>query len=122
MMTWLKTGTVSLTVIALAGGAVADERSGAFEGASGHEASGTVTVEGSTVTFGDDFTFDGAPDPQVALGNDGYDADTLFAPLEADTGRQTYELPEGIDPAGYNEVWIWCEEFDVPLAVAPLEE
>ncbi|MCB1403372.1 MAG: DM13 domain-containing protein, partial [Rhodobacteraceae bacterium] len=67
-----------------------------------------------------DFAFDGAPDPKVALGQDGYRKDTLLGPLRSETGAQSYALPEGLDPAAYNEIWIWCERFDVPLGVATL--
>ena len=68
----------------------------------------------------DDFTFDGAPDPKVALGKDGYDAKTLMTALASDSGASSYEIPAGIDAADYNEVWIWCEQYNVPLGVAKL--
>lgn len=97
---------------------------GSFTGKSRHVASGTVTIvdEGNRtlLVLGNDFRFDGAPDPKVALGRDGYDADTLLAPLASNSGSQTYVLPASIDASAYNEVWIWCEEFNVPLAMAPL--
>ncbi|WP_432612907.1 DM13 domain-containing protein, partial [Litoreibacter halocynthiae] len=35
-------------------------------------------------------------------------------------GASTYKIPAGIDPDDYNEVWIWCEKFNVPLGVAKL--
>ncbi|MEM7615676.1 MAG: twin-arginine translocation pathway signal protein, partial [Pseudomonadota bacterium] len=53
---------------------------GTFVGASNHITTGSVTIaeEGGAhyVLLGDDFSFDGAPDPKVALGKDGYDAST----------------------------------------------
>ena len=96
-------------------------RLGTFVGASNHVTTGTAEVAGNTITLLDDFTFDGAPDPKVALGNDGYDSATLLGPLESNTGRQTYEVPASINTDAYNEVWIWCERFNVPLGVARLE-
>ncbi|MEM9792879.1 MAG: DM13 domain-containing protein, partial [Pseudomonadota bacterium] len=36
------------------------------------------------------------------------------------TGRSQYEIPSSIDVSAYNEVWIWCERFNVPLGVAKL--
>ena len=95
-------------------------RMGSFTGASGHVASGRVEVAGGEIVLMDDFAFDGAPDPRVAMGRGGYDPATLSGPLRADSGRQSYALPEGLDAGGYDEVWIWREEFDVPLAVARL--
>lgn len=95
-------------------------RLGTFEGASDHITTGTAEIAGNTVNLLDDFTFDGAPDPQVALGNNGYDASTLMGLLQSNTGAQSYTIPSGIDPAAYNEVWIWCVRFNVPLGVARL--
>ncbi len=54
------------------------------------------------------------------MGRDGYRAETLMGPLKATTGAQSYLIPEGIDQADYNEIWIWCERFSVPLGVARL--
>ena len=95
-------------------------RLGTFTGASNHVTTGTAEIVGNQVNLLDDFTFDGAPDPKVALGKDGYDPNTLMGLLKSNTGASTYEIPAGIDPADYNEVWIWCEQFAVPLGVAKL--
>ncbi len=97
---------------------------GNFEGASGHVTSGGVTVEktaeGYVVVLEDDFSFDGAPDPQLGLGRNGYDGSTRFGKLESNSGKQSYTLPAGIDASQYDEVWVWCEKFSVPLGVAKL--
>ena len=90
-----------------------------FTGINNHTVTGTAEIVGTTVHLLDDFRFDGAPDPKVALGNDGtYDPATLSGLLENFSGASSFELPAGIDPAGYNEVWIWCEQFSVGLAIA----
>ncbi len=100
------------------------ERTGSFEGKSRHKVSGTVSVvagsDGAELVLGKDFDFDGAPDPKLAFGKDGYEATTLFSPLRKDKGTQRYVIPPSINPNEYNEVWIWCEKFDVPLAKATL--
>ena len=101
--------------LALAAPLAAQEvRSGAFTGQSNHQTDGTgqIVIAGgaATVRLAEDFTFDGAPDPKVALG-----------PLRSDYGAQDYAIPDGIDASTYNEIWIWCERFDVPLGVARLE-
>ncbi len=99
--------------------------SGAFSGKSGHTASGGVSVvktgTGITVVLGRDFKFDGAPDPKLGFGKDGYVKATQFSVLKSNNGKQTYEIPADLDPADYNEVWVWCEKYAVPLGVANLE-
>lgn len=93
-----------------------------FTGASNHVTSGRVEIakEGGAykVHLLDDFFFDGAPDPKVAFGKNGYDASTLMGKLKSNSGASSYSVPAGIDPDAYNEVWIWCERFNVPLGVA----
>ena len=112
----------ALAVLPLAAAA----QSGSFVGQSDHDASGSVeivTEDGAQyIVFGDDFRLDRAPDPQVALGRDGYDAATLAGELDRRRGGQRYRVPDGIDAADYDQVWIWCVRFDVPLALAELAE
>ncbi len=123
---FLRTAALALPVITLASAALSATatRSGTFVGKSRHTTTGSVRIVENGGTFsvqlGDDFTFDGAPDPKVALGRNGYDPNTLLAPLAKNTGAQTYEIPSSIDVASYNEVWIWCEKFSVPLGLATL--
>ena len=99
--------------------------SGAFGGKSGHAASGGVSVvkgsSGTQVVLGADFKFDGAPDPKLGFGKNGYVKSTKFSVLKSNRGEQTYDIPATIDPAGYTEVWIWCERYNVPLGVATLK-
>ncbi len=95
---------------------------GSFVGASDHETSGSVHVTDGSVDFQDDFSLDGAPDPKVGFGKDGtYDPATTLSALNANSGAQSYALPEGIDLGQYNEVYVWCEKFAVPLGVAKLQ-
>ena len=98
-------------------------RGGMFTGLNGHATTGAVTIEksgdGYQIVLGEDFSFDGAPDPKVALGKDGeFDPSTLIELLRSNTGAQTYEVPAGIDISAYNEVYIWCEKYTVGLGVA----
>lgn len=113
--------STALPSLASAGG---HGRIGTFTGKSNHVTKGraeVVTQNGkSQVILLDDFWFDGAPDPKVALGRNGFDKSTLMGALTSNTGKQTYDVPAGIDAATYNEVWIWCERFNVPLGVAQL--
>lgn len=103
---------------ALAGG---HGRLGLWSGINGHTVTGTAEVAGSSVNLLPDFVFDGAPDPKIALGKDGvFDPETIMGPLASNTGASNYTVPVGVDASSYNEVWIWCEEFNVGLAVAPI--
>ena len=99
--------------------------SGAFRGKSGHAASGGVRVvktgTGVTVVLERDFKFDGAPDPKLGFGRNGYVKSTQFSALRSNSGQQTYAIPADIDPADYTELWVWCEKYSVPLGVATLE-
>ncbi|MEO1089897.1 MAG: DM13 domain-containing protein [Pseudomonadota bacterium] len=98
---------------------------GSFEGASGHLTSGTVEVVrlaggGYVVELGNDFTHDGAPDPVVGFGDGQYVAISKLGSLQALTGRQLYAVPATIDVGRFDQVYVWCEEFGVPLGVASL--
>ena len=100
--------------------------SGQFTGINDHTVSGKVSIvktdAGYEIVMADDFMFDGAPDPKVALGNDGeYDPATQIEPLKSDSGAQTYIVPASVDISQFNEVHIWCEKFSVGLAIAPLQ-
>lgn len=99
---------------------------GTFTGASNHITTGVVEVvrnaDGShTVILADDFSLDGAPDPRVGFGKNGtYDKTTGMGLLKSLNGYQTFTVPAGIDPGDYNEIYIWCLKFSVPLGVAKL--
>ncbi len=117
----------ALAVVLAASAAIAGEGTGSFTGKSGHVTSGSVEVvrtdAGWEVRLGTDFSFDGAPDPRVGFGEAGkFAADTDFEALRKNTGAQAYTVPEGIDPASYDEVYIWCRQYAVPLGVATIEE
>lgn len=97
---------------------------GSFEGRSNHVTTGHARVVRAggqwVIELEEDFFFDGAPDPKVALGNGGFDPATLHGPLRSNSGRQAYALKAGLNIGDYTEVWIWCEKFNVPLGVAKL--
>ena len=113
----LAVATLPAARSALAGG---PGRLGRFQGTSNHATTGTAEIASDRVNLLDDFSFDGAPDPKVALGRDGYDPATLMGPLRSNGGASSYSIPAGIDADRYNEVWIWCEQYDVPLGIAKI--
>ena len=99
--------------------------SGAFEDVGDHGASGGVRIvregESYRVEIAEDFRLDRAPDPYVAFGSaEAFAEGTDFAVLESRRGAQGYAVPEAIDPAEHEAVWLWCREFAVPLGVARL--
>ena len=99
--------------------------SGKFKGKSGHATSGGVSVvktaTGTLVVLDPDFKSDGAPDPKLGFGKNGYVNSTQFSELKSNSGKQTYEIPTSIDSGDYTEVWVWCEQYSVPLGVATLK-
>ncbi len=116
-------------VFALASAAPASAQNigkGTFIGKSGHATSGSVTVsrsgESYSVQLGSDFSFDGAPDPKVGFGSSGsYDRSSTLAPLISNTGAQSYTVPSSVDAESYDEVYVWCEQYAVPLGVAKIK-
>ncbi len=104
---------------------MAIHKSGNFEGRSDHITTGTVSLqkinEAWILVLEENFDFDGAPDPKLAFGDGDFVPSTVFTPLKANSGLQDYMLPDHIDPAGYTQVWLWCEQFNVPLGVAEIQ-
>ena len=111
-------GAAAVTTPAIAGGY---GRLAELKGVNNHFTTGRVKIAkkdgGYAINLLDDFTFDGAPDPKIALGNNGYDKSTLMGKLTPNSGS-SYTIPAGINPDDFNEVWIWCEKFNVGLGVA----
>lgn len=74
------------------------------------------------VRFESDFKTTNGPDLFVYFGRNGaYVKEARIERLKGNIGAQNYEVPEGIDPLQYNEVWIWCRAFSVPFAHAVLK-
>jgi len=100
-------------------------RQGTFTGLAGHNGQGTAKLlkTGSQyyVRLEDDFKVTNGPDLFVYFGKDGqYVAQARLGSLKGNEGGQNYEVPAGIDPGDYNEVWIWCRAFSVGFAKAVL--
>lgn len=97
---------------------------GRLSGRSNHITTGTVSVQqsgGKTyLVLGEDFSLDGAPDPTLGFGKGSYDPSTKFSDLRELTGQQIYELPARLDASEYDQFYVWCTQFNVPLGVATL--
>lgn len=99
---------------------------GSFTGASDHITTGGVSIVktangGAVVILDSNFSLDGAPDPRVGFGKDGkfVDASDLGA-LTQKEGLQVYIVPASVNVDDFNEVYIWCKKFAVPLGVASI--
>ncbi len=122
----LSVGLVVLATLGATSDVMAEDlAAGSFKGASGHVTSGDVAIvtglEGAQVQLRPNFRFDGAPDPKVGFGRDGkFDPATILAPLQKNSGEQHYAIPGNIDAGTYNEVYVWCQKYNVPLGVAKI--
>ncbi|MEO9971666.1 MAG: DM13 domain-containing protein [Hyphomonadaceae bacterium] len=117
---WCEQFSVPLGVASFAKPTVA---SADFSGRSDHVVLGNASIVGTAgnyeLVFAADFDLDGAPDPVVGFGNNGtYDEATKIGALSQQKGAQRYSLPADFDPANAGEVYVWCEQFSVPLGVA----
>lgn len=112
-------------------------RSGTFQGDTGHHVSGTVELielNGTHYLRFQDYEQTSGPDVYVYLTEQGDtdDADEVEAGLRVliDGGRDGGEstkvgnflqrLPSDFDPARYNGVTIWCDQFNVRFGYAEL--
>ena len=100
---------------------------GTFKGAGGKKSSGNFEIfkkDGKTfITLKSNFRLSSVPDPKLAFGNGKYQKGTIYTgKLKSLKGEQTYEIPARLDPAKFSQVWIWCEKFSVPLAVANINK
>ena len=118
--------TAQVTATAMASGQFQDaDRS--------HQGAGTAvlaqTSDGRTVLQFGDFSVTPGPDLEVwlvAANAPGTSSAVLasdwvsLGPLQSPNGAQTYEIPADVDASAYGSVVIWCEDFSVLFAVAPL--
>lgn len=95
-----------------------------FIGKSLHATEGTISLYQSgqypVIVFEPNFRFEGAPDPVVALGRDGYAAETSLGQLLRNQGPQAYAVPGHLSIGQFNEVWLWDRKEGAPLGLARL--
>lgn len=109
-----------------AAAAFAGDASGTFKGLKGYGTKGGVTVtenaDGShTVTLASNFSMKQAPDPQIGFGNNGkFTKGTNISLLKSNKGAQSFRVPASIDVSKFNEVYVYCVQYSVPLGVAKL--
>jgi hypothetical protein len=53
--------------------------------------------------------------------DDAFDDDYVdLGPLKGNVGDQNYVVPDGVDPASYTSVVVWCDRFNVSFGAADL--
>jgi hypothetical protein len=97
-----------------------------------HQSSGTVLliqlVGGGRILRLENLATSNGPDLRVYLSTTpasadwhGYDRDYVdLGALKGNLGNQNYALPDSVDIARYRSAVIWCRQFKVGFAVAPL--
>lgn len=108
---------------------LANPRTGTFEGADEfHFGNGTATLietaPGTWAVRFENFSVRNGPDLYVYVSPDagGYsDAAIELGQLKATEGNFNMDLPAGADPGGSASVVIWCKQFAVLFALAPLD-
>jgi hypothetical protein len=100
---------------------------GEFTGANQHVVTGTYQVtekDGKRfLALGQDFSLDHAPDPYIVLSGTGMesgDRTVNLGRLKRQKGVSIFEIPSGVELAGYTEVVVWCKKFNVTLGHAAL--
>lgn len=95
-----------------------------FIGTNSHDTMGTISLYQSrsypVIVFEPNFRVTDPAGAVVALGTDGYRADTVLGALLRPAGQQAYAVPPGFDIRRYNEVWLWSPAADKPVGLARL--
>lgn len=126
---WTLAAVSAATLGATPTRAASKDRSGSLSGRRGYKVSGSVEVKnvgGATeVVFKDDYVFDPSknpPDIKIGFGNgESYaKGSKIHDKLSVKKGAATFSVPASINTDQYSELYIYCEQFSVILAVAPL--
>lgn len=95
-----------------------------FIGKELHDTQGTISLyqseENPVIVFEPNFKFQGSTDAVVALGRNGYEANTALGELLRNNGRQAYAVPKHLPITKFNEVWLWNRQQGIPLGLARL--
>jgi len=110
-------------IVGVLGAAVAvtsAAQAGGLRGESGHRASGSAKITGSSIKLGSNFQFDGGPDVYVAVSGPGQKL-MLLGKLRKNSGFQAYRLPSGVKNHDVNRVVLWCKRYGVALGSASVK-
>lgn len=97
------------------------QRMGVLAGAGGHQAEGSVHLQGHRLILSN-IDVDKVPDGRVYLttGAD-YKSGVELGRLTHFSGTVEYSIPAAINPDKYNSVLIWCKKFSVEIGHADLK-
>ncbi len=98
---------------------------GEFQGQSEDDASGEAfvmkTARGYVLVLSYDFSLKESQSAVLGFGQNGkFVQETRFAALRANSGRQTYILPENLTPTDFTELYVWSDANSSPLSMATL--
>jgi len=98
---------------------------GEFQDHAEHMADGEAFVmkssRGYVLVLSYDFSVDESQSAIIGFGQDGrFVPESRIASLRANSGRQTYILPETVTPTDFNEIYVWSEATASPITVAAL--
>ncbi|MEO0338450.1 MAG: DM13 domain-containing protein [Bacteroidota bacterium] len=99
-------------------------RIGTFQSLNGYNVEGTVTLSGSTggaiVLMGEDFRSQSGPGLYVYLSPNATNVSggINLGKLEAQSGVQSYALPDNVNPDDFDHILIYCQPFRVPFGTA----
>ena len=100
-------------------------KQGTFTGIGGHTASGKATIyefNRQRVVVLDPYSSQNGPDLKVYLSKTVSASSYInLGVLQSKMGKQTYAIPNAVNVDDYKYVHIWCEQFSVEFARAPLQ-
>ena len=96
-----------------------------------HWGTGTVRISGNKLIFEDDVEFSPGPDYRVYLSKRYVESKEEFLPIKAEavevaklktfSGPLSFDLPEELDIALYDNIVVWCEAFSMFITSSRLE-
>ena len=108
-------------------GADSLSRSGSFIGLNGYSVEGTAILERSAeqavLVLDDDFRAQNGPGLFVYLSPNSTNVTggISLGELKAQSGRQTYDIPDNVNPEDFNHVLVYCQPFRVPFGTAEFQ-
>ena len=98
-------------------------RTAEFRGANGYNVSGTAELDDAELVFADNFRTQSGPGLYVYLSNssNGVGGGVELGKVKANSGEQSYEIPEGVLSSDFRYVIIYCKPFGVPFGVGDFE-
>jgi hypothetical protein len=95
-----------------------------FIGKAYHDTVGTISLYQSehapVVVFEKNFKLPGGKGTIITLGRNGVNKRASLGPLQRDTGRQSYAVPDHLPISNFNEIWLWHSGKNIAVGLARL--